>query len=590
MISRKNASRQVTATQVPRWQLICAILFLTASLVTTATAQKPQAVLPQVYIDTTWNRPTGGTTWAAHTSAQLSSALTSAVPGDLIVLDAGTVYSGYFMLPAKSNPNKKWIYIESSAYASLPAPGTRVSPANAANMPKIVTPGATNAVRLQDGANYWRFVGVEIYSNSNYKPAGYTPGINFGYALVDKYNYPGTSNIPDHIFFDRCYLHGDATHDLQEGISANFTNFALVDSYISEIHAKSIDTQAVVSYVTPGPIKLVNNHLEAAGENVMFGGSGNGAFGFVPSDIEVRNNYLYKPLSWVPLSLNGTYSVKNAFELKSAQRVLFDSNTIANVWAAGQNGAAFLLTVRSSQSGDIAVVEDVTVTNNVLRNVVMGFNTLAADSQCGTSSYPNCHNAGATGRWNISDNQVTLFDTTAQGAIGAHTGLIVFSPGIDNPNGGAVIGLHDVVVQHNSVIPYRSQICWTSAYFAVPGSWRLPFPQPLTKNIWVLDNALCNEPTGDWGQQGTTGLAEYMGSPSTPPYDVTQRFYGNVMFVPSNNRVYTFPAHNYATTVAFTYVNPSANDYQLLTPYWTDTSDGQLGGINFASLPASTGP
>ena len=584
-------SHRLMVPRKRRWQVIWPVVLLIVSLITVAAAQKPQAALPQVYIDTTWNPPTSGTTWPVHTSAQLSSALTSAAPGDIIELDAGTIYSGYFSVPAKTNPNNRWIYIESSAYANLPSPGTRVSPADAVNMPKIVTPGAPHAIGFDDGANYWRFVGVEIYSASTYRPSGYTPGVYYGYSLIDKSSYPGTSNIPDHIFFDRCYVHGDSTHDVQAGIAGNFSNFAVVDSYISEIHMKSVETQAVISYVTPGPIKLVNNHLEAAGENVMFGGAGRGAFGFVPSDIEVQNNYLYKPLSWVPKSVGtNTYKVKNAFELKSAQRVLFNSNTIANVWRAGQVGAAFLFTVRTSQSGDIAVVEDVTVTNNVFNNVVIAFNTLAADSTCGTSSYPNCHNAGTTGRWVISDNQVTLYDNTVQGGIGSHTGLIVFSPGIDYPNGGAIVGLHDVVLQHNTVVPHKNETCWTSAYFAVPGSWHLPFPHPLTYNIWVLDNALCNEATGDWGLQGTSGLTQYMGSPSTPPYDLTQRFYGNVMYVPSNNKAYTFPPHNDATMVAFTYVNPSINDYQLVTPNWTNTSDGQLSGVNFANLPASPGP
>jgi hypothetical protein len=57
------------------------------------------------------------------------------------------------------------------------------------------------------------------------------------------------------------------------------------------------------------------------------------------------------------------------------------------------------------------------------------------------------------------------------------------------------------------------------------------------------------------------------------------------MFVPSGNKVQTFPPHNYATTVPFTYVNPAAFDYQLLTPYWTDTSDGNIAGVQNADLP-----
>jgi hypothetical protein len=104
---------------MPKTVIIAMILALMLSGL--ATAQKPVAQLPRVYIDTTWNPPVGGTTWAAHTAAQLSSALTVAAPGDITMLDAGTIYSGYFRLPV--NPNKKWIYIESSAYSKLTGAG-----------------------------------------------------------------------------------------------------------------------------------------------------------------------------------------------------------------------------------------------------------------------------------------------------------------------------------------------------------------------------------------------------------------------------------------------------------------------------------
>src|ERR1039458_9895697 len=111
--------------------------------------------------------------------------------------------------------------------------------------------------------------------------------------------------------------------------------------------------------------------------------------------------------------------VKNALELKSAQRVLFDSNTIENVWMNGQMGYAIVLTVRTSQSGDIAVVNDVTITDNVLKNVVSGINTAAADNTCSPAyGYPNCHNAGSQDRWNIANNLMTFYDPTQLG--GSH--------------------------------------------------------------------------------------------------------------------------------------------------------------------------
>jgi len=106
-----------------------------------------------------------------------------------------------------------------------------------------------------------------------------------------------------------------------------------------------------------------------------------------------------------------------------------------------------------------------------------------------------------------------------------------------------------------------------------------------THNVWILDNVIARQPTGDCGKQGTTGLGYYMGDPSP----LAPRFLGNVMFVPSGDRVATWPLHNYATMVPVTYVNPGNGNYQLLTPYWADTSDGRLSGIDWATLQAAIG-
>jgi len=312
----------------------------------------------------------------------------------------------------------------------------------------------------------------------------------------------------------------------------------------------------------------------------MFGGSGGNADLWVPSDIEIRNNYIFKRLSWVSTSLSGGMVVKNALELKSAQRVLVDSNVIENVWAAAQMGYAMVLTVRSSQSGDTAVVNDITITNNILKNVVAGFNTLAKDDQCGTPSYPNCHNAGSQARWNIFNNLILFYDPTISG--GNRNVGINIQPGLDRINNTHGM-LQDVVFQHNTTVSAASKPCWNSVFFGAGGQ-NLPFNN-LTYNIWLQDNALCRQPTGDWGLQGTSGLTQYMGSPNTPPNDLTQRFYGNVVWVQPGDKVQTFPYGNLAQTTAFTYVDPSTLNYQLLTPYWTTTSDGQESGINNNNLP-----
>jgi hypothetical protein len=51
-----------------------------------APALEPLPALPQIYIDTTWNPPTGGTTWHGHTSVDFTNALSLSHPGDIIVI------------------------------------------------------------------------------------------------------------------------------------------------------------------------------------------------------------------------------------------------------------------------------------------------------------------------------------------------------------------------------------------------------------------------------------------------------------------------------------------------------------------------
>ena len=71
----------------------------------------------------------------------------------------------------------------------------------------------------------------------------------------------------------------------------------------------------------PGPFRIENNYLEAAGENFMLGGTDPAISNLVPSDVIFRGNQLAKPREWRGLK----WTVKNLFELKNARRVLVES-------------------------------------------------------------------------------------------------------------------------------------------------------------------------------------------------------------------------------------------------------------------------
>src|SRR5438034_531810 len=144
---------------------------------------------------------------------------------------------------------------------------------------------------------------------------------------------------------------------------------AVIDSALWGFTEVGADAQAIASWSGTGPFKIVNNYLEASGENVMFGGDGPSILNLVPADIEVRGNYFFKPLTWKvgdPSYAGVAWTVKNLFELKNAQRVLLDGNIFEHNWVgADQHGAAVLFTVRNQTgSSPWAIVADVTFTPN----------------------------------------------------------------------------------------------------------------------------------------------------------------------------------------------------------------------------------
>jgi hypothetical protein len=569
-VSRKSAL--LTKILLVRVFTILITLVLGMSLF----AEVPSPELPHVYIDTHWAPPSGGKTWRVHTANEFQHALNSSDPGDIIVLDGGVRYQGSFNVPARYNPDRKWTYIEGSELASLPVAGKRVDPArDAAKMPKIVATDTSPGVGVLAGASYVRFVGLEFYSASNKGcDLSHKPRVNcFTYFLLDMPAQQGKS-LPDSITVDRCYMHGSDTQDVRAAVVANGTNVAVIDSYISDIHQSTSDSQAIRAYRTPGPIKVVNNFLSSTTENLMFGGAGGADNPYVASDLDIRKNHFFKPEGWakpgVTLPPAPQWSVKNSLEFKSARRVLVTGNVFENNWASAQKGYAIVLSVRTSDSGNIAVVNDVTIENNVLKNVASGFNSLERDDNCRLSLAPLCNNPGEARRWKIANNLLLFRSSSAPGVLRS----VAFQ---------VLPDVTDVVFQHNTIASGDGADCWASVYFSVPGGSRWPLAQSDTHNFWITDNILCQPPTGDWGGEGTFGLMNYMGDP--PP--VEKRFSGNVIVSPKNSKLANFPAGNLVTAGPIRYTDPQTGNYQLTSPKWVKTTDGKPAGVDAHVLDAA---
>src|SRR5215217_4845831 len=315
-----------------------------------------------------------GATLVVPAGGDLQAAIDSAAPGDTIVVEAGATYRGPFTLIPKSGAS--YITIQSSRASEITG---RVSPSQSGLLARLRSNvPAEPIIKTAPGAHHYNLIGLDLSTFTS---------SDFIYDLVRLGSSEQTdlSSVPHHLTLDRLWVHGFQTQELQRGISLNSAETSIINSYISDIHAVGIDTQAICGWNGPGPYHIINNHVEASGENILFGGADPAIPNLVPSDIEIRTNRLFKPLTWKvgdPSYIGHHWTIKNLLELKNARRVTIDGNILQNNWVDGQAGIPVVFTARN-QGGNApwSVVEFVVFTNNTVTNTQGGVTVLKTDSE-----------------------------------------------------------------------------------------------------------------------------------------------------------------------------------------------------------------
>jgi hypothetical protein len=371
------------------------------------------AELPRFHVNSSLaSSPAPGSAVLVRDSAGFQEALNGAGCGETIQLQAGVTFAGYFTFPEKPCDDSHWIVVRTSARDDeLPADGTRLTPcfAGVQSLPgrpdfhcksvhnvlaKLEFDGRTGSGPLifRPGANHYRLIGLEVtrgMQGASISKLGFVKGESEG-----QEEGGGTAH---HLIFDRMWFHGTAQDETTVGLSlVNTTEVAVIDSFFTDFHCVAItgactDAQALGTtggHSPGGPYKIENNFLEASGENILFGGGGATR---TPSDIEIRRNYLFKPMIWKPGApgfvggLSGhPFIVKNHFELKNAQRVLFEQNLLENVWGGfSQAGFSILLTPKNQNNHcPSCLVSDVTIRYNKVKNIgdVLQIANVASDA------------------------------------------------------------------------------------------------------------------------------------------------------------------------------------------------------------------
>jgi hypothetical protein len=309
--------------------------------------------------------------YTPSSTQELHTALELARPGDLIVLRNGVVYMGPFRLRRKEGDG--WIEIRGQRGWAFPDRGTRIGPGSFRALPKLEAK-SRSVIIADPGAHHYRLSGLEISPS---------PGTFLFNVIELGSDANALDQVPHDIEIERSYIHGDPVKGSRRGVALNGARIAITDSYFSDFKEVGADSQAICGWNGPGPFRIENNYLEAAGENIMFGGAAPGIDGLVPSDIEVRRNHFRKPLQWRadhPQFAGTAWTVKNLFELKNARRVVVRDNFFEHNWVQAQSGMAILFTPRSEDGrAPWATVEEITFENNVVRRVAGAINILGRD-------------------------------------------------------------------------------------------------------------------------------------------------------------------------------------------------------------------
>jgi hypothetical protein len=360
--------------------------------------------------------PAAAATIVVAAGGNLQQAIDNAAPGDTIALAPAATFTGTFTLPAKNTSSDAVITLRTAGDSGLPADGARVSPANAGALAIIRPSGSGAAIKTAAGAHHWRLLLLEVQGNGGGDLITLGDGSSAQSSLAQ---------VAHDLVVDRLYIHGDPDKGQKRGIALNSASTIVTGSYIADIKLIGQDSQAICGWNGPGPYTITNNYLEAAGENVMFGGSDPVVPNLVPADITVSGNYVTKQVSW----RTEKWSVKNLIELKNARRVQINDNLFENNWEGGQPGFAIVFTVRN-QDGKCTwcQVDHVNFERNILRHSAAGIKILGSD---------NNHPSQQTQAILIRANLLYDIDSKAWGGNGYFVAM--------------TDGARDITVDHNTV-------------------------------------------------------------------------------------------------------------------------------------------
>lgn len=356
------------------------------------------AAYPNEVMDTDTFPTRTGTLRSVNGDAALQAALTAAVPGDWIIVDHASTYTADYTnaFPFKAGDNRpggngvivvmaKAMYDSIDIFTGQPTflpPKVRVSPSDLPQMPLFSNTLATGSFAVQGNTRGWRFCGLKFIQSPTQSISQHFVALGNG----DTGAQSSVAQCPVNIGLDRCYFDGDQNANMKHCVElhcvAGFIQDCLFGDHVKANVNTYSESHVIIGYNGPGPFRIINNKTMGGSQCIFFGGalSACGA----PADIEVRYNWMTRPLTWNgahPTYDGSTNAIKCNFEIKKAVRLVADGNVNENIWQAGQAGAAWLLKSESYGDGPTnGYTRDVVIRDNLSRNAAFGFNIAGVDN------------------------------------------------------------------------------------------------------------------------------------------------------------------------------------------------------------------
>lgn len=229
--------------------------------------------------------------------------------------------------------------------------------------------------------------------------------------------------VGSHTKLDNVIILGDPVKGARRGIAANGADFTLTNSLVDHCFQAypGNDSQALISWNSPGPFLIEGNKLFGGSETIMIGGSDPTSADNIPSDIVIRGNVISARPEWQPLLIG----VKSRLEIKNAKRLLIENNEISYCWGKhGQDGYLLTLNVRNQEGrAPFSTIEDVIVRNNTLSHAAAGINILGTDNRVGFPSQR---------MRNVAIYNNTFTDLDAVKYVGSVSKMVILAGGADD--------------------------------------------------------------------------------------------------------------------------------------------------------------